>query len=111
MDPTQIFYFPQVGDGTAGDIRLQTTLIFVNTGEATQVRMEFFDSSGNPLALTLDGFGSVAELEIPLGKGEAISLRTSGQDPLKVGYARVSTSDRVGGTARLRSDGCRNRPH
>ena len=45
---SEVFFFPQIADGTAGSLTLQTEFIFVNTGEDTAVTLEFFDGSGNP---------------------------------------------------------------
>ena len=49
-EAASIFYFPQIANGTAGNIRLQTTLIFVNTGRTPQSN----SSSATPRA-TRDG--------------------------------------------------------
>ena len=99
--PETVFYFPQIGDGANTDDRVlfQTTLILVNSGEATSSLVEFFDSSGDPLQLTLEGLGRGAVFPIPLSRGQSISARTSGEGELKVGYARVTTTDQVSGTA------------
>ncbi|HLV01294.1 MAG TPA: SBBP repeat-containing protein, partial [Acidobacteriota bacterium] len=99
LESDHTFYFPQIADGQDARIKFQTTLIFVNTGPATPVRIEFFDSHGAPLELTLGDLGSGAVFEIHLASGESFSIQTPGEGPVKVGYARVMTSDRVGGTA------------
>jgi photosystem II stability/assembly factor-like uncharacterized protein len=99
LAPTSVFYFAQIGDGRDGPIQCQTTLIFVNTGGDTVLKMEFFDSSGQRMAVPLGGFGTDSTFVIPLSAGEAFSAQTPGQGSLQVGYARVTTSDAVGGTA------------
>ena len=91
-------YFPQVGDGTVGNIRLQSNLIFVNTGAEATLEVDFFDSSGNPLEMTLGDQGTASSFSLPLAAGAAISLQTPGTGEIKVGYARVTPDPSVGGT-------------
>ncbi len=93
------FFFPQVGDGTVASIRLQTSLIFVNAGAGTDLLLEFFDSLGDPLPLDLGDLGTESSFDLNLGSGEALSVLTAGTGSLQVGYARVTTSPAVGGTA------------
>ena len=103
-----IFYFPQIANGTAGNIRLQTTLIFINTGPDTPVKLEFRNSQG-PLAMelttgtnssTLNGSSSVFNFQ--LKKGESLAAQTPGTGDLVVGYAKVTAAAGVGGTAVFR---------
>ena len=91
-------YFPQVGDGTVASIRLRSSLIFVNTGLEATLEVDFFDSNGDPLQLTLGDQGTASSFSIPLAAGEAISLETPGSGDIKVGYARVTSDPSVGGT-------------
>ncbi len=95
----EIFYFPQVGDGTFGTIRFQTSIILVNTGAAAPVRLEFFNSAGAPMEVELPGLGTASQFEFELQRGAAFSARTPGTGPLRVGYARLTTENGVGGTA------------
>ncbi len=96
-----VFYFPQVGDGRFQTIQFQTSIILVNADGATFVTLEFFDSAGEPLPLTLGDLGSDSIFVIPLAQGESISLPTPGTGALAVGYARltVAAGGDVGGTA------------
>ncbi len=100
--PERIFYFPQVGDGVSGRIRFQTRLILINTGRTTDVTLEFFDSAGNPLNVTLSGLGSGSQFQFQMARGSALSAETPGQGPLQAGYARIRTRGLVGGTALFR---------
>jgi hypothetical protein len=99
LAPSSVFYFAQIGDGRDGGIQCQTTLIFVNTGEDTSLRVEFFDSAGQRMAVPLGGLGTDSSFTVPLLRGQAFSAQTPGQGTFQVGYARVTTSDAVGGTA------------
>ena len=110
--PPVVSYFPQIGDGTANTIRLQTTLFFVNTGEDTTATVEFLNSQG-PIEMELIGGANNAPpsspssiFSIPLGRGAAASFQTKGTGDLVVGYAKVTAGQGVGGTALFtRSDG------
>lgn len=101
--PQEVFFFPQIADGTAGGLTLQTEFIFVNTGEDTTVTLEFFDGSGNPLSLELGSLGRDSTFNIGLGKGQSTSEKTPGtgnpQGTIAVGYARVKAGAGVGATA------------
>ena len=94
------FYFPQIADGTAGRIKFKTAMVFVNTGDATTVRVQFFDSSGQPLAMRFgDAENPSAELELQMEKGGATYLQSPADPGLRVGYARITAGAGVDGTA------------
>lgn len=98
----EVFYFPQVGDGVfaEAEIRFQTTVIFVNTGEDTVLTLEFFGGDGQPLPFDLPPLGINSFFNINLPSGESFSAQTPGAGALQVGYARVmSPTPGVGGTA------------
>ena len=102
-------FFPQIGDGFLEDFpqvpRFRTSFIFVNTDNALQeFSLQFFDSSGSPLELTLENANSqesvtATSVPISLAAGESISLQTPGRGSLVIGYAQFTVSDDVGGTA------------
>lgn len=97
-----VFFFPQLGDGTVADIVLKTTLIFVNLGAETTVKVQFFSTGDNPapMSVTLGNLGTKAEFDITLPRGGSVSFQTPGTGALQVGYAKVTTaSSSVGGTA------------
>ncbi|MFQ5740227.1 MAG: hypothetical protein ACE5JX_14570, partial [Acidobacteriota bacterium] len=102
-----VFYFPQIGDGVVGSIQFRTSFIFVSTGEATTIRVEFFrsETDAEPLVVTLlqgeQELGTDSVFDIPLAKGASIALETAGTGAIAVGYARVTvaTNGDVGGTA------------
>ena len=105
-----MFYFPLVGDGSAGSIRFQTRIVLVNAGAESSVNVGFFDQHGNPASVRLEGRpGRVSSLDLVLERGESFSGLTAGsgnsQGNLFVGYACVTVADSaqvtpaVGGTA------------
>ncbi|UCF35691.1 MAG: hypothetical protein JSU96_12725 [Acidobacteriota bacterium] len=97
------FYFPQVGDGTSGQIQFQSTLILVNTGPDSPVRVEFYSApDGEPMALALEDLGTRSVFEFDLLQGESISLATPGTEALQVGYARILADEGVDGVAVFR---------
>lgn len=101
------FFFPQIGDGVVANIQFQTTLVFVNTGEAVTVQVQFFSTgSGTPLAVTLGNLGTDDTFMIDLTEGGSVSLQTPGLGGIVVDYARVtdpraqtSGQNLLGGTA------------
>ncbi|MEJ2079767.1 MAG: SBBP repeat-containing protein [Acidobacteriota bacterium] len=99
MQPQNVFYFPQIADGIAGRIKFTTAMVFVNTGDATTVQVDFFDSSGSPLDMRFDDGEASSELQIPLAKGGGTYLQSPADPGLRVGYARITAGPGVGGTA------------
>ncbi len=104
LDPQQVFFFPHMGDGVVGNIRFQTSLIFLNTrnlgvGRQTPLQIEFFSSDGNPSEVELIGQGSATSFQFSLAAGAALALQTAGTGPIQAGYAKITTGSSVGGTA------------
>lgn len=97
--PQQEGYFPQIGDGQVSNIRFQTSVIFVNAGQDTEIELSFFNSQGEPISVQLGALGTQQTFQIPLGGGESFSAQTSGAQALQVGYARFRSGEGVGGTA------------
>ena len=92
------FFFPQFADGSSFPIRFKSTLILVNTGSDSAVQIEFFaNPDGQPLEVTLGTLGTGSRFEVKLRRGESISLPTTGDGDLRVGYARVLSSEGVSG--------------
>ena len=95
-----VFYFPQIGNGSNGQLGLQTSLFLLNTDADTVVTLEFFDANGAPLAMGLSGFGEAQSVyALNLVRGGELKLLTTGDGPLQVGYARISAGPGVDGTA------------
>lgn len=94
-------YFPQVADGTAAGITLQSTIVLVNAGEETQARLSFFTSAGTPWPLEL-GTPPVEEgvFSLQLPAGGTVRLTTPGESGgITVGYAVLEAPETVEGTA------------
>jgi hypothetical protein len=97
------FYFPQIADGMVDLLQFQSTMILVNTGEDSQVLIEFFRTGdGQPMSLALGEMEADSVHELELKQGESVSLETPGMGGIQVGYARVSAADGVGGVAVFR---------
>ncbi len=94
-----VFFFPQVADGLSGRLRFRTNLILVNSGEGASVRLEVFDSSGDPMEMTFGGLGTASSFLFDLQRGQSLSAESPGSGVLKVGYLRVTTGPDVSGTA------------
>ncbi len=92
------FFFPQLADGSTFPIQFMSNLILVNTGSDSTVQIEFFaNPDGQPMELTLGTLGTESRFEFELRRGESISLPTTGDGDLRVGYARVMSSEDVSG--------------
>ena len=99
-------YFSLIGEGSTANREFQTTMIFANTGVQSDLRIEFFTPTGEPLPVTLADPPSLPALTEPttvfettLGTGQAFSLQTAGLQDLQVGYARFLARPSVGATA------------
>ena len=93
-----VSYFPQVANGQVATIQFRTEMIFVNTGDATTVQVELFQSDGTPMVLTL-GRQTDSVFDFEVVKGGSLSVATTGTGTLQVGYARLTAAAGVGGTA------------
>jgi len=94
----EVFYFPQVADGAFGRDQYQTTLMLLNTGSRSDVRIDFFDSAGAPMEVALGDRPAASRHEWTLEKGQALVAETPGDGELKVGYAQVTAGGGVDGT-------------
>ena len=95
----EVYFFPQIGDGRAGEIQFRTSFILANTGPDTDVEIDFFSNQGEPLLLDLSGLGRRERAVVQMRKGTPFILSTRGLAGLKVGFARVRASSGIAGTA------------
>lgn len=97
-------FLAQIGDGTAGDLKLQTVISIANPGTnpAAKGSLKIFDSSGNPLNVKIDGF-SASEFGFELGARTSKTFTTTGEGPLKAGYAKIESSVPLEATAVFRT--------
>ncbi len=97
---SSVFVFPQVGNGQVGIIQFTTNFLFEQTGSDTIMVLDFFSTpNGDPMVVELTGQGTNSTFEIEIDRGETVSLVTSGIGSLQVGYARVTASSGLVGTA------------
>lgn len=96
----QVRYFPQIADGVSGGggFRFNTSIVLVNTGDETDVRVEFLDDDGAPLPMEMDPWGEGATFDLTLRPGEA-TLAVSAGEEFRIGYGRLTAPESVGGTA------------
>ena len=98
LSAQDVSYLPQVGDGQFGQIlRLITEFIFVNSGAPTQAKLTFKLPNGTPMALNLEGIGSVTEHNFALGRGQSVSFKTMGVGVPNVGYAVLTAGGPLAG--------------
>jgi immune inhibitor A len=97
---TRTFYFAQFADHLDSGVKLQTSLYFLNTNEASDVTMQFFDKDGKTMAVALIGQEQPLEsLKFNLPRGQMRVFQTAGTGNGKIGYVKVEASGDVGGTA------------
>ncbi len=97
------FFFAQIGNGQVGTIGLQTAINLANVaGGQAAVQLDFFDSSGAPMVLRIDGLGSDSTFNFALGSGQSTVLETTGEGAIQVGYARITSEEGLGGSAVFR---------
>ena len=96
--------FAQMGDGPiAGtDQRLQTTIElleddFFDSEEAVTGTIEFYDDSGNPLELTLNGTTGSA-FPFQLSEAELARFTTAGTGEIKTGWVHVHSDQPISGS-------------
>jgi len=90
-------YVPQVGNGGAGGLQLQSSLLLTNLDRGSaSVRVEFFDSAGQPMLLPLASQEMQSTITLSLGSGQSARVTTDGSGPLRAGYAVVTAWANVG---------------
>ncbi|HSR67860.1 MAG TPA: YCF48-related protein [Acidobacteriota bacterium] len=84
--PKRSAFLPQVVNGGG----LQTRIFLYNPLPSSEiVEIAFWDEEGNPVALDVEGFGPVSELEVSLEASLFRVLRTTGQGQLTVASAEI----------------------
>ncbi len=59
-------YFPQIADGSQGDLTVTTRLLFFNAGSDSTVLLQFYHSDGAAMEVDLADKGRVSEFEFLL---------------------------------------------
>jgi hypothetical protein len=95
-DAAATLHFPQVADGAG----YRTSFILINPSEKeVTARINFFADNGTAMQLPIDGtLKSVHELLLK-PKGAARLITNGSSAALKVGWARVTSSGPIGGSA------------
>ncbi len=92
--------FPQLANGAVGQGAFYTVVILINQTEAPAfAHIRFYKSDGTPLPVTVVGRGSGSEFNVTVGAAGSTYLQTDGTGSLVVGYAVVTSTGPVGGTA------------
>jgi hypothetical protein len=104
--PTSMFYFPQVADGIQADgVSWKTTIFLANPGGSTATGgIAFTTSAGSPFNISFvdEGGSSVSSgntIPFSIPPGQSRKLVSTSTGSLSVGYAIVSASADVKGTA------------
>ncbi|MEE8585873.1 MAG: hypothetical protein V3T83_13580, partial [Acidobacteriota bacterium] len=95
----QKLWVPQIGHGVSGDFGFRSEILVTNLSTAgNEVHVETFDSDAAPMALLSYGDQpATMQVEERLRGRQGMILRSSGGDEgLSIGYAKVSSMDRVG---------------
>ncbi len=98
-----LFYFPQIGLGRTTETLFVTDLVFVNTGGANHLRVDFLDSTGAllPVSYSVGGTveGPTTTLDRDLATGASLIVRLTDGGEIRSGYARVVADRSLGATA------------
>lgn len=94
-----VLHFAQWGNGAG----VTSDAVFTNPSATStaQVKMEFFDNSGLPLAVGFAGLGTRSSVDFSIAPLGAATLSTDGAGALGVGSARAVSNLRLGGVVRF----------
>lgn len=91
--------FPQVADGAQSGLKILTTvLLFNNTTLPSSGQIEFFQSDGAPMQVTVGG-KKASSFPVSLGPGAVQRLMTTPGTTIRTGWARVTTDQPLHGAA------------
>ncbi len=92
--------FPQLANGAVGQGAFYTIIILINETQAPAfARIRFFKSDGTAFPVTVVGQGTGSEFNVTVGAAGSAYLQTDGTGDLAAGYAVVTSTGPVGGTA------------
>ncbi len=98
------FYFPLFGDGAAGGIRLQSSLLLASVVPGDrQVVVAFYDRAGEPLAVQLGSDGPDTAFDLSFSGGSVYSAQSPAGGGLEVGYAIVKVRNPSAAVNRARA--------
>ena len=92
----QVLYFAHLADGGG-----QTTLLAISnrTGDEVSATLSFFDDTGAPLSLDLEGFGTTSDLDFTVAGGSSARIQTLGGDTARKGWARIVSDGPLSGSS------------
>ncbi len=96
----KVQFLTQMGNGEIGNIILETGIDLANVGSqgVESVAIFFFQSSGEPWQVDVDGVGFTSFVAASLAPGQSTTFRTTGQGDIGSGYARLESGANIGGT-------------
>jgi hypothetical protein len=96
---------PQFVDGVSGPYRWQTTVVLQNHEPImAQVRLQFFDGSGQPSTFMMHRRGAPGQFQFgrnspfspaPINARAMIGYRSGGTGPLQAGFCIIDSSARI----------------
>jgi hypothetical protein len=93
----QIYYLPQVANGSYGSGSFRTTFILFNNGNSSAaVVLTLTDDNGNPFVVNIPGFGTSSQFALNLDSGAMQVLQTDGSGSVSAGAATVSSTASIG---------------
>lgn len=96
----QIYYLPQVANGSYGAGSYRTTFILFNNGNsAAAVTLTLTDDNGNPLAVRIPEYGTSSQFTFNLTPGAIQIFQTDGLGSVSVGAATVTSTAAIGVSA------------
>ena len=96
--PSNAIYLAQIADGMGSSTLITLTNLSSDVAEGT---IEFLDDDGNPIQVPVENEPEpTSSLSFQLQPNEALAIQTAGiSEPLSKGWARVTASRPVAGTA------------
>jgi hypothetical protein len=90
------YYLPHIANGSYGGGSYRTTFIlFNNTDANANAVLQMTDDGGNPLTMTIPGYGTNSTLTVQLPAGTSRMLQTDGQGDLAKGAATVTSETSI----------------
>lgn len=90
------YYLSHFANGNYGDGSFRMTVILFNNGNTdTTATLKLSDDNGLPLTVTINGWGTASQFDIPLPAGGSQMLQTDGLGSLVRGAAVVTSAAKI----------------